>query len=364
MKIAFKSLFLFAAFAMTWLSPHAATAADTAPWYERVSLTGDVRLRYETINAEGGSDQERGRYRGRLGLAAPLHETVRLVVRLATGDGSPVSTNLNFDDGFSSSNIRVDRAYVDWRINSSWSLQAGKMKSPWFRSGGNALLWDSDFNPKGIAATFKSERTFGSAAALRMEPGPAGDDSLLLAVQGGLKLPLGESRSLILGAGYYDHADTVGNVPFHNGSPGGNSTDATGNYRFDYAMLELFAQYGTTLGRMPASLFGAWVRNTAIGSANTAYALGVKVGSIATQGNVQFAYSWQDTEADAVVATFNDSDFAGGRTGASGHLLSLSYAVHQNVTLGATAILSKRVDSTAGTLDYDRVMLDLAVAFE
>lgn len=359
-----KYLFLLAACALSWLSPQPAAAADSFPWYEQVSLTGDARLRYENISLEGAPDRERGRYRGRLGLTAPLHETVRLVVRLATSDGSPVSTNLNFDDGFSASNIRVDRAYVDWRINSSWQLLAGKLKSPWFRSGGNALLWDSDFNPEGLAATFKRGRAFGSAAALRMEPGPAGDDSLLLTVQGGLNLPLGESRSLITGAGFYDYADTAGNAPFHNGKPGGNSIDASGNYRFDYAMLELFAQYRAALGSQPASLFGAWVRNTAIGSGNTAYALGAKIGSTAAQGNVQFAYTWQDTEADAVVATFNDSDFAGGRTAASGHLFSLSYAVHENVTLGATAILSRRLDSTGGTPDYDRVMLDVAVAFE
>ncbi len=364
MKIAPNYLFSFAALVMTLLLPPASTAAGTAPWYEQVSLTGDVRLRYETISLEGAPDQERGRYRGRLGLAVPLHESVRLVVRLATGDGSPVSTNLNFDDGFSTSNIRIDRAYVDWRINSSWQLQAGKLKAPWFRSGGNALLWDSDFNPEGLAATFRTGQMFGSAAALRMEPGPAGDDSLLLTVQGGLDLPLGNSRSLIAGAGYYDYADTAGNVPFYNGSSGGNSTDASGNYRHDYAMLELFAQYKTALGSLPASLFGAWVRNTAIGTGNTAYALGAKIGSTAAQGDVQLAYTWQDTEADAVVATFNDSDFAGGRTASSGHLLGLSYAVHENVTLGATAILSRRLDSTAGTLDYDRVMLDIAVAFE
>ncbi|MDZ7768182.1 MAG: putative porin [Woeseiaceae bacterium] len=263
---------------MLWLSPKSATAADTVPWYEQVTLAGDIRLRYETISLEGAPDKERGRYRGRLGLTAPLHETVRLVVRLATSDGSPDSTNLNFDDGFAVSNIRIDRAYVDWRINSSWQLQAGKLKAPWFRSGGNALLWDSDFNPEGLAATFRTGRMFGSAAALRMEPGPAGDDSLLLTVQGGLDMPLGNSRSLITGAGYYDYANTAGNVPFHNGSPGGNSNDASGNYRYDYAMLELFAQYKTALGSLPASLFGAWVRNTAIGAGDTAYALGVKIG--------------------------------------------------------------------------------------
>jgi len=349
---------------MPWLSPQAAAAVDTAPWYEQVSLSGDVRLRYESISVGDASDQERGRYRGRLGLTVPLHDTMRLVVRLATGDGSPVSTNLNFDDGFSASNVRIDRAYVDWRINSSWHLQAGKLKSPWFRSGGNALLWDGDFNPEGLAATFTTARMFGSAAALRMESGPLGDDSLLLTVQGGLSLPLGESRSLITGAGFYEYADSAGNVPFHDGRPGGNSIDASGNYRFDYAMVELFAQYKTALGSLPASLFGAWVRNTAIGSGNTAYALGTKIGSTAAQGNVQLAYTWQDTEADAVVATYNDSDFAGGRTASLGHLFRLSYAAHENVTLGVTAILSRRLESEGGTLDYDRLMFDLAVAFE
>lgn len=364
MKTASNYLFLFAACVAPSLSPQPAAAADTTPWYEQVSLSGDVRLRYESISPEGAPDQERGRYRGRLGLIAPLNDTLRLVVRLATSDGSPVSTNLNFDDGFSGSSIRIDRAYVDWRVNGSWHLQAGKVKTPWFRSGGSGLLWDGDFNPEGLAATFKHGRLFGSAAALRMEPGPAGEDSLLLTVQGGLDLPLSESQSFVAGAGYYDYAETAGNVPFHNGSAGGNSTDASGNYLYDYGLLELFAQYRTELGGLPASLFSAWVHNTVIGTGNTAYALGAKIGSTAAQGGVQLAYTWQDTEADAVIATYNDSDFAGGRTASSGHLLSLSYAVHENVTLGATAIMSKRLSPPDGMLNYDRVMLDLVVAFE
>ena len=146
------------------LAPAAATAGETAAWYDRVEFAGDFRLRYESISEEQGTDRERGRFRGRFGLEAQAADDIRLVFRFATGDGSPVSTNLSFDDGFSAKDLHVDRAYVDWRLNDVWHVYGGKMKSPWFRSGGNALLWDSDLNPEGVAASFSSGRLFGSFA--------------------------------------------------------------------------------------------------------------------------------------------------------------------------------------------------------
>ena len=79
---------------------------------------------------------------------------VKVVLRIATGDSNPVSTNQNFGDEFSISDLGIDRAYVGWQFSKKLNLLGGKMENPLFRAGDNRLIWDGDFNPTGIAATF------------------------------------------------------------------------------------------------------------------------------------------------------------------------------------------------------------------
>lgn len=339
------------------------STAQEAAWYDRLDFSGDLRLRYESISEQQSADRDRARFRARFGFRAEATDDIQVIVRLATGDGSPVSTNLTFDDGFSAKDIRIDRAYVDWRITDAWHVSGGKMRRPWFRSGGNALLWDSDLNPEGIATSFESGRFFGSVAALSVSERSASDDSLLLTAQGGVELAFGGNATLTAGAGYYEYTNIVGNAPFHDGSANGNSVDAAGNYIFDYSLIELFAEYRTEMRGWPLTVFGEWVQNTEAAVEDNAYALGAEIGETKGPGSYQVSYTWQDTEADAVIGTFNDSDFAGGDTDARGHLLKGRYALRDNVTLGATLIIAELGEFSGNERDYDRVMLDIEFSF-
>ncbi len=72
---------------------------------------------------------------------------------------------------------------------------------------------------------------------------------------------------------------------------------------------------------------------------------------------------YEDVEADAVIGTFNDSDFGGGGTDAAGHILKASYKLAKGVALAATYILSD-VDRFQGTEhDYQRLQLDVQFSF-
>jgi hypothetical protein len=177
------------------LLPLAATA-DNSPWHERVDFSADLRLRYEAIREDQSADRDRGRFRGRFEVKAAAADDISLVLRLATGDGNPRSTNVTFGEGFSAKDIRIDRAYVNWHINDQWQFYGGKIKSPWFRAGGSALLWDSDLNPEGVAALFTSGLFFGSLSALQIEERSSSDNSLLLTFQGGVKLDMADAGSV------------------------------------------------------------------------------------------------------------------------------------------------------------------------
>ena len=119
------------------------TRAADEGWAERLSFKGDVRLRYEGIDEQFESRRDRMRFRARVGLTAEVQDDVQVVLQLATGGDNPVSTNQTFDDGFSRKDIRLDLAYVDWQVNDSWSINAGKMKNPIFprRQGTANLGW-------------------------------------------------------------------------------------------------------------------------------------------------------------------------------------------------------------------------------
>src|SRR5690606_18283885 len=98
--------------ALCLVAPLPAEAAEDpggAAWSERVTFDGDFRLRHEAIREEPGEDRDRERYRARFGIAAKLTENLELGLRLATGEGDPVSTNLDFGESFSAANIRIDR---------------------------------------------------------------------------------------------------------------------------------------------------------------------------------------------------------------------------------------------------------------
>ena len=180
---------------------------------DSLSFSGDFRLRYEGIDEEGEVDRNRMRFRARLGLTADVYDDVKIILQLATGGDNPVSTNQSFDDGFSTKDMGVDLAYVEWVANDEITLFAGKMKNPLFRAGGAPLVWDGDLNPEGVAGKFERGAFFGNAGFFWAEERSSADDSLLYAVQAGMSFDVRGEGELIAGVGYFGYTDTAGKSP-------------------------------------------------------------------------------------------------------------------------------------------------------
>ncbi len=297
-------------------------------------------------------------------MSAKVTDDIRFNLQFASGSDDPVSTNQSFDDGFTTKDLGIDQAYVDWSINDSLKFYGGKMKNPLFRPGGGPLIWDSDLNPEGIALAYKSGMFFGTLANFSVEERSSSDDSLLLAAQGGLRFDIGAAGRLTAGVGYFDYSDTIGNEPFYNGNPKGNTVDVDGNLVFDYTELEFFAQYDAELGDMPFSVYADYVENSEVDINDTGYAFGFKLGLAGDPGTWEARWTYQDIGADAVMGTFNDSDFGGGGTDATGHILSAKYAYNKNVAFGGTLFINE-IEENAGTPhDYTRLQLDVEFKFQ
>jgi len=340
---------------------------DTASWVDRVGFYANFRLRYEEIHEEGNPDANRDRERGRarFGIRAEVHDNVKIVIGLATGGDNPVSRNVSGDGGFTSKEIALALFYVDWAATDSLNVYAGKMKSPLFRAGRVPLIWDNDLNLEGVSAMYDAGMFFGTVGRFAAEERSGSDDSNLYVGQVGLVTGFGERSKLTTGLGYFAYTDTIGNEPFFNGEPNGNTVDADGNLVFEYENFELFAQFDTAIGGWPLQLYGHYTVNNEVDRQDTAYAFGVRAGSAKKKGNMLFSWTYQDIEADAVIGTFNDSDFGGGGTDASGHIVRGTYMVTDKIHIAATVFINK-IDGFQGGVkrDFDRLQLDIGFRFE
>lgn len=359
-----KSLSVLTAAAVALLLTAAPANAQDESWVDRIKLKGDVRLRHERFDEDGEEDRARMRFRTRFGLSAKVSDDVKFVLQFATGGGNPVSTNQTFDSGFSTKDIGVDLAYIDWKINDNLNLYGGKMKNPLYKAGGAPVIWDGDLNLEGFAAKFTQGNFFGTVGGFSAEERSSSDDSLLYVAQVGLNFPLGDAAKMTAGVGYFAYTDTIGNEPFYNGSAKGNSVDLNGDYINDYKNTELFAEMSTKVGDWPLKIYAHTTRNSEVSVEDTAYAVGAKLGSAKKDGEMEFSWTYMDTEADAVIGTFSDSDFGDGNTGTDGHMLKAKYAVSKKIFVGGTLFLNN-VDRIQGNEhDYNRLQLDVEFKFD
>ena len=162
--------------------------AIKSSWAQRITLSGDIRLRYQADRFPDGNDElrrpdnpdeilnttedrDRFRYRARLGLKIKLPDYREANVgkfeagfRMTTGNQvDPVSTNETMGDYFNKDNFVFDRAYLKYKyspIDPVWdrmpqlSIVAGRFANPWFSSD---LVWDSDLNFEGIAVRYETD---------------------------------------------------------------------------------------------------------------------------------------------------------------------------------------------------------------
>jgi len=138
-------------------------------WIKNTKLKGDLRLRYqhEDKDKDDRSSRERSRIRYRLYGEHKVTDHWKAGWGIASGGDDPRSTNQTLDDTFSTKDIRLDMAWVQYTPFDWLSLTGGKFKnSIW---GTKDLLWDSDIRPEGFAAELNYK--FHPTAKLFYTPG-------------------------------------------------------------------------------------------------------------------------------------------------------------------------------------------------
>jgi hypothetical protein len=347
-------------------------------WASKVSVSGDLRYRYEyvgdeSLNAAGQqatADRYRDRIRARVRVQAKATDSLSVGVGIATGEnGDPRSTNQSLDGVFSLKSLDLDLAYFDWRFTDWGRLIGGKMKQPFFKPG-QSLFWDGDINPEGLAVQFSRGMWFGSAYGYWIDEISGTEtartsDVMLYGGQLGVKLPIG-GASLTLAAHYYDLSGGVGRAPFYAGSANGNTTVSIGTTPvlvYDYEVIDLMVELNLMLGSTPLQLWVDAAQNRDPDDYDTAWAAGVLLGKAGNPRSWEVGASYQKIEKDALFAQLIDSDFAGGTIDNEGWVLRGAFVPTRNWTLNATYFLNRRNADVGQSADYDRLQLDFNVKF-
>lgn len=340
------------------------TQASKASWTDRISFKGDFRGRFESIDEQNRERRNRNRIRARAAITAQISDQIEVGLGMASGGDDPVSTNQTLGGGGSTKGLNLDLAYLKWRSGNT-TYYGGKFKNHLYKPGKNALMWDGDWTPEGLGLAWSNGDYFLNGIGTWLESDSRKETEFSWGVQAGLVRALGDGITLTAGIGYFD-IGTAGKGSFFGDADDfyGNSFDPVSNtYLYDYRLLELSAELGFTVSEMPASMFVDFVRNQDAGEFDTGFAAGFTYGSAKNQGQWEFAYTYQDIEADAVFGLLTDSDFAGGGSDGKGHILKGGYALRKNVNANITYFMTERNADAGSPRDYDRLQLDLALKY-
>jgi hypothetical protein len=391
----------------------AAAEAEEAPgWWERLSFWGDFRGRYEgffyqnTPNGESPENQQRGRYRLRLGMASQINDYARVVLQFATGAGDNRSGNQTFGGNldWGKDLIQVDLAYLELNpfphdgqlpLDSTLFVDVGRMPNPFlWKNGRDVMLWDNDINLEGADFRFTSRPAeavdlFANTGFFVDDENANAKDPSLYAAQLGAnvrandKLTVGGRVSFFqfmsLNEAFVERGASSASSPSVT-TGGGNILDgltgsafggragilATAAYLrcgcFEDWPVTLYASYSNNLSAEDSVLFPG------TGKESTAWMVGLEFGD--KKRLVQLGTGYIHLEANAFPSMFVESDLVDGQTNRKGWVVYGSREIFKNTDLNLTAFLSDAIEEATPAFDDSltgahrlRLQADILVKF-
>ncbi len=351
-------------------------AIEIPKWVQKLDVKGDLRLRYQYQDTENDNAASRDRYRMRfrLGAEAQVVDNWMVGFGLATGGTDPRSTNQTLTDTFETPDIRIDYAFAKYTPCKWASIVGGKFKNPLW--GTKDLLWDGDIRPEGLVVSFDHKINsklafFANVGHLVLEEfGGTNNDPYGWVIQPGIKASFGNAYFKVAGS-YYTFSHVKGSS-FAEHSAGTNSTDAAGNWLYEYDSIAADAELGFKLkGPIPfVALFGQYVHSRDADDDldgdgyddDTGYLAGFKFGHAKVKKLAQWQakYNYRRLERDAWLDFLPDSDFYGGRTDTKGHEFEFKLGLAKNITLGLDYYKAKRIRTNVNR-DQDLAQVDLVI---
>ncbi len=204
---------------------------------EDLNLDFDFRFRYEYTDDSGKADtRNRDRIRTRLGAKYSTSEKLDLFIRFATAEQNTTSGNQTLGTGFTMSDIGMDQMYLRYDLTKNADLLFGKMKNPFFKPNKSELIFDGDYNPKGLAFNLNFGDIFSNIGYIKFDENPLKTIDIK-SLQLGLNKNINDQTKAKISFAIYDFDKVKEFSPNQitwNGKNFGNSIDDNGNYLYDF----------------------------------------------------------------------------------------------------------------------------------
>lgn len=296
-------------------------------WTDKVSISGDIRLRHQTQAEEGSPQRTRERFRARLNLDATVNDHVKAGVRLVTNmDGDPISDNQTMTGSWSDKSFAIDRAFLNITPVDGVNFFVGKVAPPWYRAGD--LIFSENVNPEGFAINWRVPgevvTLFAHGGYWVLEERTKDDDTTMVSGQIGLTLTPHDAVRITLGSSAYWYSTVQGRALLYDPTDSaGNSTttnrmsDTTTELRYAEGYNEVEGFITVELDtRIPVSVSGQYVVNTEPDRDNKAYLGLITLGKIKQPGSFEVGCQYRYLEKDAVLGVFTESGETGTGTDA------------------------------------------------
>ena len=347
-------------------------AAEEGNWYEKIKMSGNLRLRHDYVQKDGVADRHRERFRLRIAANAKVNEAMNAKVRLATGDNAdPISANATMTDNGSKKTFYVDLAYLNWKVSDHLTLDIGKQENTFRMISNSQLVFDSDYNPEGASAQFSLDKMFLKLGGFSLkenkpEAGNSGSDSWLMSALAGIKGESESGVSYLVAAGYHDFTSLKDHAALKSSEADQfySNSEIGSRYVNDYKVAEIMTEISMKFSGAKLSFFADGIMNNDITEENKGLLAGTSLAILDENDKADwtFTYNYRTIEKDATVSVINDSNFASAQDGSNGHTLVINKVVMENAQLGISYFMAN-VDNGGSPYSTQRGFVDLQVSF-
>lgn len=360
-----------------------------------LSLSGDLRLRYEYADTDFSNDPDanyKSRFRHRVRLGGVWKNQaedweVGLGLEAGSSDGTSANQSWNTKKVWESGSVYLDYAYAKHVFGESgFSLTLGQQKNPWKKS---FLSFDGDLRPTGATLAYDYDLFFATIGAynIRSDSKLSGDSGQSLANMYGGQIGMqfkNDSLKGLLAAGFFYYDSNTSEF-----IADGIDSDIVDEFftaadDYNYQIGTLYGELGSkfedfelkVLGEV-AFNFGAdndFNQGIAYGHAPEDYRaesndLGWLLGLEAKFSNFKAKYTYAHIEGDSVPWFTSDSDFgsaalrASRSTNVRGHSIGLEYSFSKNFSVGATAMFTELFEAASGK-DRDGTLYQIDLVYK
>lgn len=370
----------------TSLDVEATGVTKSKPKAEMVStdlkFSGDFRIRWQgDLQSNEDLRDLKSAYQFRLRLSATnrINQYLDFGSRFVSGNPALMASGGDqaFSDFFIRKTISIDQIYMRYKPERRFEFLAGKFANPFLKT---ELVWDEDVPFEGLSQSIHlSDQKLPNSLSLKLgefllDKSGSEAGSYLLGFQVATRVGLTPPTTLTVAASMYDFINedriyisrkegvlkpTIKDIKAETN----RSNLGQSGYLSEFRVVDLIGKISYLVDKYPVELVVDYAQNIEAEDENRGFWTIVSLGDLKSVGNIKASYNFFLIQADAVVAAYNNFDFAD--TNVVGHGFVITYQPLKNTFLDLVAFFRKTNSAPEGqpTPLRTRARLQLSVTF-